>query len=92
MANTTYDINESNGGSLVATCIALLVTSWMAVGLRTYTRIVLMKSYEIDDILMLIAQATFTVTCSIQFEGVKKGIGRHNAAVTDEDERVAAIM
>ncbi|KAG5997598.1 hypothetical protein E4U43_002605 [Claviceps pusilla] len=92
MAETTVNLHESNGESLVATCIALLVVSWIAVCLRSYTRIVLMKSYEVDDILMLIAQIIFTVTCFIQFEGVKSGVGRHNAAITNEDDRVAAIM
>lgn len=52
----TYDLKEYNGGSLIATCISLLITSWIAVGLRSYTRVVLMKSYQADDWLMLIAQ------------------------------------
>lgn len=54
----TYDLNEYNGGSLIATCISLLVTSWIAVGLRSYTRVVLMKSYQADDWLMLVAQVS----------------------------------
>jgi hypothetical protein len=52
----TFDLTEYNGGPLVATCISLLVLSWVAVGLRTYTRVVLMKSYQADDWLMLVAQ------------------------------------
>ncbi|KAG6049441.1 hypothetical protein E4U39_006044 [Claviceps sp. Clav50 group G5] len=92
MAQTAYDLNESNASSLVITCIVMLVTSWIAVGLRAFTRVVLMKSYQADDILMLIAQAIFTVACSIQFEGVQRGVGRHNAAFTNEDDLVAAIM
>lgn len=62
MAETTVNLHESNGESLVATCIALLVVSWIAVCLRSYTRIVLMKSYEVDDILMLIAQVSLPVS------------------------------
>ncbi|KAG5917822.1 hypothetical protein E4U61_002401 [Claviceps capensis] len=92
MAQTSYDLNESNASSLIITCIVMLVTSWIAVGLRAFTRVVLMKGYQADDILMLIAQAIFTVTCSIQFEGVQSGVGRHNAAFTNEDDLVAAIM
>ncbi|KAG5979958.1 hypothetical protein E4U55_004539 [Claviceps digitariae] len=92
MADTTYNLQESNGGKLIVTCIALLVTSWIAVGLRTYTRVVLMKSYQADDILMLIAQTIFTITCVIQFEAVSSGVGRHNAAITNEDQRIEAIM
>ncbi|KAG5929928.1 hypothetical protein E4U60_007241 [Claviceps pazoutovae] len=92
MAQTSYDLNESNASSLIITCIVMLVTSWIAVGLRAFTRVVLMKGYQADDILMLIAQAIFTVTCSIQLEGVQSGVGRHNAAFTNEDDLVAAIM
>ena len=50
------DLSEYNGGSLVITCGILLVLSWIAVGLRTYTRAVLMKSFQADDWLMFIAQ------------------------------------
>ncbi|KAG5969590.1 hypothetical protein E4U56_008261 [Claviceps arundinis] len=92
MTQISYDLNESNASSLVITCVAMLVTSWLAVGIRTFTRVFLMKSYQVDDILMLIAQAIFTVSCSIQFEGVQSGIGRHNASFTNKDDLVAAIM
>ncbi|CCE32857.1 related to integral membrane protein pth11 [Claviceps purpurea 20.1] len=92
MAQTAYDLDESNASSLVITCIVMLVTSWIAVGLRAFTRVVLMKGYQADDILMLIAQVIFTVTCSIQFEGVQSGVGRHNAAFTNEDDLVTALM
>ncbi|KAG5935656.1 hypothetical protein E4U60_003023 [Claviceps pazoutovae] len=92
MTQTAYDLNESNASNLVITCIAMLVTSWLAVGIRTFTRVFLMKGYQADDILMLIAQAIFTVTCSIQFVGVQSGVGRHNASFTNEDDLVAAIM
>ncbi|KAG6228244.1 hypothetical protein E4U34_004678 [Claviceps purpurea] len=92
MTQTEYDLNESNASNLVITCIAMLVTSWIAVGIRTFTRVFLMKGYQADDILMLIAQAVFTVTCSIQFVGVQSGVGRHNASFTNEDDLVAAIM
>ncbi|KAG5917820.1 hypothetical protein E4U61_002399 [Claviceps capensis] len=92
MTQTAYDLNESNASNLVITCIAMLVTSWLAVGIRTFTRVFLMKGYQADDILMLIAQAIFTVACSIQFEGVQSGVGRHNASFTNEDDLVAAIM
>ncbi|GAB0135610.1 hypothetical protein EsDP_00003942 [Epichloe bromicola] len=92
MAEKTVDLTEYNGDSLVATCVTLLLTSWIAVGLRSYTRVVLMNSYQADDWLMLIAQVIFTVTCAFTLEGVRRGLGRHNAAVADEEDRVAALM
>ncbi|OAA45464.1 integral membrane family protein [Metarhizium rileyi] len=86
------DLKEYNGGSLVVACTVLLVTSWIAVGLRSYTRVFLMKSYQADDWLMLIAQLLFTATCAFIFEGVRRGLGKHNAAVPNEDDQVAALM
>lgn len=59
MANTTVDLTEYNGDAYIAACVALLITSWIAVGLRTYTRVVLMKKYQADDWLMLVAQVGF---------------------------------
>lgn len=50
------DLTEYNGGALVGTVIVLLILSWISVGLRTYTRAVLMKCLEIDDWLMIVAQ------------------------------------
>lgn len=55
---TTVDLTEYNGGSLIAACTVLLIMSWFAVGLRSYTRVFLMKSYQADDWLMLVAQVS----------------------------------
>ncbi len=52
------DLNEYNGGALVGTAVSLLVLSWITIGLRSYTRAVLMKSFMADDWLMLIAQVS----------------------------------
>ena len=60
MAGQDVDLSENIGSSLVGTCIALLVLSWVAVGLRTYTRAILMKSFQADDWLMLVAQVGCT--------------------------------
>ncbi|UNI19060.1 hypothetical protein JDV02_005277 [Purpureocillium takamizusanense] len=92
MTEHNVDLTENLGASMVGTCIALLVLSWIAVGLRTYTRAILMKSFQIDDWLMLVAQLIFTLTCAMVIEGVNKGMGKHNAAITNEDDRVAALM
>lgn len=54
------DLNEYNGGALVGTAVSLLVLSWITIGLRSYTRAVLMKSFMADDWLMLIAQVSLS--------------------------------
>ncbi|PHH67987.1 hypothetical protein CDD82_932 [Ophiocordyceps australis] len=92
MADDDVDLSSDLGGSLVATCISLLVLSWIAVSLRTYTRIVVIKGFQIDDWLMLIAQIIFTVACAFTLEGVRRGLGRHNEAVPEASDRVAALM
>ncbi len=56
MAEQNVDLTENLGASMVGTCVSLLVLSWVAVGLRTYTRAILMKSFQIDDWLMFVAQ------------------------------------
>ena len=47
---------ENNGSSLVGTAAVFLVLSWLSVGLRAYTRAFIMRSFQVDDWLMLIAQ------------------------------------
>jgi hypothetical protein len=54
--NKNIDLDEENGIALVATATTLLALSWISVGLRTYTRVWLMKGQQLDDWLMLVAQ------------------------------------
>lgn len=55
-ANQHIDLSENNSAALVSTVIFFMALSWFSVGLRTYTRAFLMKSYQLDDWLMLIGQ------------------------------------
>ncbi|KAF4452022.1 hypothetical protein F53441_5096 [Fusarium austroafricanum] len=87
-----FDLNEDNGSVLVATAIALLALSWFSVGLRTYTRAFLMKSVQLDDWLMLVAQIIFTISCAFIIEGVQQGIGKHNDVVKPDEVKVQALM
>ncbi|RGP73766.1 hypothetical protein FLONG3_6187 [Fusarium longipes] len=90
--NKHIDLDEENGIALVATAITLLALSWISVGLRTYTRVWLMKGQKLDDWLMLIAQIVFTVSCSFILEGVEQGIGKHNDAIEVDEIKVRALM
>lgn len=51
-----FDLDEYNGGALIGTAAFFLGLSWLCVGLRTYTRARLTKTFQSDDWLMLIAQ------------------------------------
>ncbi|UPK93180.1 hypothetical protein LCI18_004115 [Fusarium solani-melongenae] len=90
-ANQHIDLSEDNSVALVSTVIVFMALSWLSVGLRTYTRAFLMKSYQLDDWLMLIAQGIFTVSCAFILEGVKEGLGRHNEAIKDDAAEVNAL-
>jgi hypothetical protein len=52
------DLTEYNGDSLLATAAVFLALSWISVILRTYTRAVLMKSFQLDDWFMLASQVS----------------------------------
>ncbi|KAH6611074.1 hypothetical protein Trco_001094 [Trichoderma cornu-damae] len=92
MADDRLDLNAYNGGPLVGTCIAFLALTWLAVGLRTYTRAVVIKRVQEDDWLMLVAQIIFTLSCAFVFAGIRDGMGRHNAAIVDDDAKISALM
>jgi hypothetical protein len=47
---------ETNGAALIATSIVFLVLSWLSVFLRTYVRAIMLKGFQMDDWLMLVAQ------------------------------------
>lgn len=49
---------ESNGSALVGTAVVFLVLSWFSVLLRTYVRVIMLKSYRADDWFMLVAQVS----------------------------------
>lgn len=50
------DLTEYNGAPLLATAAVFLALSWISVILRTYTRAILMKSFQLDDWFMLASQ------------------------------------
>ncbi|KAK6951678.1 hypothetical protein Daesc_006201 [Daldinia eschscholtzii] len=77
---------DSNGGALVATAITMLAFSWLSVSLRSFVRAKLTNGFQWDDWLMLIAQANFTVSCSLILMGVRDGLGRHNRSLDQHDE------
>ncbi|KAI5924832.1 hypothetical protein F4810DRAFT_709402 [Camillea tinctor] len=82
---------DSNGGSLVTTVTIMLVFSWCSVFLRSYTRAILTKCFQVDDWLMLAAQINFTVSCAFILAGVTYGVGRHNKSLSQYDE-IQALM
>ncbi|KAF7557516.1 hypothetical protein G7046_g6016 [Stylonectria norvegica] len=92
MAEEKFDPTDDNGHALVGTAAVFLAFTWVSVGLRNYTRIFLMKSFQLDDWFMLVAQIIFTASCAFILAGVNTGLGRHNEAIQDDNAQVAALM
>lgn len=67
MASDTASLAEYNGTALVVTAILFLVLTWMSVALRTYVRGFMTGSFQVDDVLMLVAQV-----CTGTTEGSSK--------------------
>lgn len=63
LAKQDVDLSQDGAPALVITCAIFLPLTWIAVGLRTYTRAVLTRSFQIDDWFMLIAQVGFSSHC-----------------------------
>ncbi|GAP82506.2 putative integral membrane family protein [Rosellinia necatrix] len=77
---------DSNGIGLLITAVVTLSISWLSVALRTYVRAGLIKSFQVDDWVMLAGLANFTVSCSFIFAGLYYGLGRHNKSLSQHDE------
>lgn len=77
---------DSNGVGLLVAAIVTLVISWLSVALRTYVRAGMIKSFQVDDWVMLAGLANFTVSCSLIFAGLSYGLGRHNKSLSQQDE------
>jgi hypothetical protein len=56
VAMGTSDENDYNGGQLVVIAVIFLFLTYLSTLLRFFVRIVITKSYQIDDWLMLVAQ------------------------------------
>ncbi|KAL2114554.1 hypothetical protein VUR80DRAFT_4537 [Thermomyces stellatus] len=80
------DLSEYNGASLVATSVTFLALSWISVLLRIYVRAFMTKCFQLDDWFMVVGQIVFTLSCSFILLGIGRGIGRHNAALNQDDE------
>lgn len=74
MKDSQQFLAENNGGSLVGTAASLLALSWVTVGLRIYTRAVLMKSFMADDWLMLVAQVFIDASKNIRQKLLTKAL------------------
>ncbi|OIW29715.1 hypothetical protein CONLIGDRAFT_341213 [Coniochaeta ligniaria NRRL 30616] len=80
------NLAEDSSSALLGTATALLALTCASVALRTYVRASLTRNFQVDDWLMLVAQAIFTISCTFIFLGIRAGLGKHNAALSQPDE------
>ena len=51
-----YDLYENKGPQVAGVAAAFLTLSWIAIGMRIYCRLAVVKSFGIDDYLAVVAQ------------------------------------
>ncbi|CAG8957378.1 hypothetical protein HYFRA_00010804 [Hymenoscyphus fraxineus] len=97
--NETHSSNEAldpwggkieNQRQLIITAAVLLTQSWFALSLRMFVRLRLTKSFEIDDWLMAISQAIYTLLCIFVIRSVHFGLGKHNYELSIENQMMAS--
>ena len=54
----TYNLHENKGPQVEGVAIAFLTISWIAVALRLYCRLFVVKSFGIDDYLAAFSQVS----------------------------------
>lgn len=50
------DPNDYNGNALIIVCTIFLALTYLSVGLRVFVRIKILKTFSLDDWLMIVAQ------------------------------------
>ncbi|KAF6841423.1 hypothetical protein CPLU01_00554 [Colletotrichum plurivorum] len=82
---------EDRSGQVLAVAVLFLVLCWIAVALRIYCRGWIIRSFGIDDKLMIALMFIFTAYLITQIQGVRNGTGRHRSELTAEQNRDALM-
>ncbi|PVH71601.1 hypothetical protein DL98DRAFT_398008, partial [Cadophora sp. DSE1049] len=83
------EMGDSIGSQLLAAAILFLITSWIFVGLRCFVRLKLVKSFWVDDWLMIVSLILFSVMCGLFMAAVSSGLGQHTRELDPERARDA---
>ncbi|KZL87213.1 integral membrane protein [Colletotrichum incanum] len=71
---------QNRGPELLGVQIAFLVAAWVATLLRAYVKVVITKRHTLDDGVMYLSTALYSVYAAVAVLGiVKGGIGRHTS-------------
>ncbi|KAJ4319444.1 hypothetical protein N0V84_006346 [Fusarium piperis] len=76
---------ENRGPQLTAVCATFTTTAVIAVALRCYVRLRIVRNFGIDDWAMLGALVSFLILIAFTLLGVRYGTGRHYWDLKDTD-------
>lgn len=79
----------NHGGQVIGVAAMFMVLSWLAVTLRMYCRVFLVRSVGMDDWTMLALLVIFTVYLSLQMYGATRGIGFRDSQMTEADRVIS---
>ena len=80
------------GPTLAAVATVGLALTTIAVALRFYVRLVLLRRFAVDDYLILICQLLFIAYVYCTFELVKYGAGKHLVDVVSKPDDLANLL
>ncbi|KAI9740908.1 MAG: hypothetical protein M1818_004514 [Claussenomyces sp. TS43310] len=81
------DLQANRGPQLVGVSAGFLALTWLVVMMRCYVRLSLTNAgFRADDWCMVVSVVIFTLIAIFTFLGVHYGLGKHNAALSIEDQ------
>ncbi|OCK74960.1 hypothetical protein K432DRAFT_309581 [Lepidopterella palustris CBS 459.81] len=80
---------DDRSHEVLAVAIFFLILSWVTVSLRVYVRAGMLKSFGLDDWIMVLTLLLFTVYLACQIGGVIYGTGRHIANLKPQNAEKA---
>ncbi|KAK1586145.1 uncharacterized protein LY79DRAFT_240866 [Colletotrichum navitas] len=83
---------EDRSGLVLGVAVLFFALSWIAVGLRIYCCGWIIRSFRVDDKLMVGLMFVYTAYLITLFQGVRYGTGRHRVDLSQEDNRNALMF
>ncbi|KAH8199262.1 hypothetical protein TruAng_006602 [Truncatella angustata] len=82
---------EDKSATVIAILVVFFVLSYVAVGLRTFTRLRVNQAFGVDDVMIIVNLAAFTAYLAAQIEGWRHGLGHHESQLTSSDRSIALM-
>ncbi|ORY60919.1 uncharacterized protein BCR38DRAFT_49229 [Pseudomassariella vexata] len=89
MGRDLDDSVVSRASQLFAVDLAFVIMAFLAVVMRCYVRIIMVKGFGLDDYTMVAALMSYIVYCSFSINGTFHGTGRHADSTPIEERNIA---